>query len=137
MTVTADLRLGRWQDMLDAGPSRLADGSVRLLLTSPPYDNARTYEGTNEPVDFAELAAFALRVLCPGGTLCLGPTLEQLVVHAGDDDRDVAGPLADLGGAPTGTRTPAAHRGTLVGVGRGDVEVVGDLPVVVHRVGHR
>lgn len=25
----------------------MPDGSVRLLLTSPPYDNARTYEGTN------------------------------------------------------------------------------------------
>ncbi len=45
----------------------VSDGSVRLLLTSPPYDNARTYEGTNEPVDFGELAAFAL----PGGTLAM------------------------------------------------------------------
>ena len=40
-----DLRLGRWQDVLADDP---ADGSVRLILTSPPYDNARTYEGTNE-----------------------------------------------------------------------------------------
>jgi site-specific DNA-methyltransferase (adenine-specific) len=69
--MSADLRLGRWQDTLDAGPSRLADGSVRLLLTSPPYDNARTYEGTNEPVDFGELGGFALRVLCPGGVLAM------------------------------------------------------------------
>lgn len=65
--MTADLRLGRWQDVLADVP----DGSVRLLLTSPPYDNARTYEGTNEPVDFGELARFALRVLCPGGTLAM------------------------------------------------------------------
>lgn len=65
--VTADLRLGRWQDVL----ADVADASVCLLLTSPPYDNARTYEGTNEPVDFGELAAFALRVLCPGGVLAM------------------------------------------------------------------
>lgn len=70
--MSADLRLGRWQDTLDVGPQRLADASVRLLLTSPPYDDARTYEGTNDgPVDFGELAHFALRVLCPGGTLAM------------------------------------------------------------------
>jgi hypothetical protein len=63
-----DLRLGRWQDVLADDP---ADGSVRLILTSPPYDNARTYEGTNEPVDFGELAAWALLKLCPGGTLAM------------------------------------------------------------------
>lgn len=62
-----DLRLGRWQDVL----ADIPDGSVRLILTSPPYDNARTYEGTNEPIDFGELAVFALRVLCPGGTLAM------------------------------------------------------------------
>lgn len=67
-----DLRLGSWQSTLDAGPSRIPDASVRLLLTSPPYDNARTYEGTQtEPVDFGELARFALRVLMPGGTLAM------------------------------------------------------------------
>ena len=67
------LRLGSWQTTLDgAGPERVADASVRLLLTSPPYDNARTYEGTQtEPVDFGELARFALRVLMPGGTLAM------------------------------------------------------------------
>jgi DNA modification methylase len=63
-----DLRLGRWQDVL----ADMADGSVRLLLTSPPYDNARTYEGTHKgPVDFGELGRFALRVLCPGGVLAM------------------------------------------------------------------
>jgi hypothetical protein len=62
-----DLRLGRWQDAL----ADVADGSVRLILTSPPYDNARTYEDTNEPVDFDELAAFGLRVLCPGGVFAM------------------------------------------------------------------
>jgi hypothetical protein len=70
--MAVDLRLGSWQSTLDAGPSRVADASVRLLLTSPPYDNARTYEGTQtEPVDFGELARFALRVLMPGGTLAM------------------------------------------------------------------
>lgn len=63
-----DLRLGRWQDVLAEDP---ADASVRLILTSPPYDNARTYEGTNEPVDFAELAAWAIRKLCPGGVMAM------------------------------------------------------------------
>ena len=63
-----DLRLGRWQDVLADDP---ADGSVRLILTSPPYDNARTYEGTNEPVDFGEFAAWSIRKLCPGGTLAM------------------------------------------------------------------
>lgn len=67
-----DLRLGSWQSTLDAGSSPVADASVRLLLTSPPYDNARTYEGTQkEPVDFGELARFALRVLMPGGALAM------------------------------------------------------------------
>lgn len=70
--MTIDLHLGSWQSTLDAGPSRVPDASVRLLLTSPPYDNARTYEGTQtEPVDFGELARFALRVLMPGGTLAM------------------------------------------------------------------
>lgn len=66
-----DLRLGTWQETLDGGPSPVADSSVRLILTSPPYDKARTYEGTNEPVDFDALARFALRVLCPGGVLAM------------------------------------------------------------------
>lgn len=65
--MSADLRLGRWQDVLVDIP----DDSVRLILTSPPYDNARTYEGTNEPVDFGALAAFALRVLVPGGVMAM------------------------------------------------------------------
>lgn len=63
--MSVELRLGRWQHVL----ANVEDGSVRLVLTSPPYDNARTYEGTCEPVDFDELAAFFLRVLCPGGVV--------------------------------------------------------------------
>jgi len=62
-----DIRLGKWQQAL----STVHDASVRLILTSPPYDNARTYEGTNEPVDFGELAVFALRVLVPGGVMAM------------------------------------------------------------------
>ena len=65
--MSVDLRLGRWQDVL----SDIPDGSVRLILTSPPYDNARTYDGTCEPVDFAELARFCVRVLMPGGVLAM------------------------------------------------------------------
>jgi DNA modification methylase len=63
----ADLRLGRWQDVLRDIP----DGTVRLILTSPPYDDARTYEDQLEPVDFTALADFAIRVLVPGGTLAM------------------------------------------------------------------
>lgn len=62
-----DIRLGRWQDTLTDVP----DASVRLLLTSPPYDNARTYENSDASVDFGELATFALRVLMPGGVLAM------------------------------------------------------------------
>lgn len=62
-----DFRLGHWHDVL----ADIPNGSVRLILTSPPYDNARTYEGTNELVDFGELAAFALRVLIPGGVFAM------------------------------------------------------------------
>ncbi len=67
MMLDADLRLGKYQDVL----APVDDGSVRLILTSPPYDNARTYEGTAEPIDFGALSAFALRVLCPGGVLAM------------------------------------------------------------------
>lgn len=66
MTI-ADIRLGDYRDALADVP----DESVRLILTSPPYDNARTYEGTADAVDFAALADFAIRVLAPGGTLAM------------------------------------------------------------------
>lgn len=68
--MSVDLRLGEWADVLADVPS----DSVRLILTSPPYDNARTYEGTvgdDHAVDFTALADFAIRVLAPGGTLAL------------------------------------------------------------------
>lgn len=59
--------LGRWQDVLRDIP----DASARLVLTSPPYDNARTYEGTSPVVDFGELADFIVRVLVPGGVCAM------------------------------------------------------------------
>jgi DNA modification methylase len=59
--------LGDWRDHADS----IANDSVRLILTSPPYDNARTYEGTNDAVDFGELAQFFLRVLVPGGLVAM------------------------------------------------------------------
>lgn len=65
--MSADVRLGRWQDVL----GDIADASVRLILTSPPYDNARSYEGTLEPVDFSALGDFAIRVLAPGGAMVM------------------------------------------------------------------
>ncbi len=66
--MTLDLRLGRWEDRLSDVP----DASVRLILTSPPYDNARTYEGLGGgSVDFGSLADFAIRVLVPGGVLAM------------------------------------------------------------------
>ena len=46
------------------------------------------------------------------------PALEALLVHASDDDRDVARALADPAGAAARTRGEALHGGALVGVGR-------------------
>lgn len=62
-----DIRVGDWRDVL----TDIADESVRLILTSPPYDNAREYEGTADAVDFGALADFAIRVLAPGGTIAM------------------------------------------------------------------
>ena len=57
-------------------------------------------------------------------------------VHAAHDDRDVAGALADAGGAATGTGAPALERGALVGVAGRHVELVGVDLVVLLGVGH-
>jgi DNA modification methylase len=65
--MSAEVRLGRWQDAL----ADVADESVRLILTSPPYDNARTYEGQADAVDWDALAMFCERILVPGGTLAM------------------------------------------------------------------
>lgn len=46
----------------------LAAGSVQLVVTSPPYDNLRTYGGYE--FDFERIATELHRVLCDGGVLC-------------------------------------------------------------------
>lgn len=43
-------------------------GSVQLIVTSPPYDNLRTYDGYEW--DFETVARECHRVLCDGGVLC-------------------------------------------------------------------
>ncbi len=63
--------------------------------------------------------------------------LEQILGHAADDHDDVAGALADAGGAAARTRAPALQRRTLVRVARGDIQLVDELRVVVLRVGNR
>lgn len=65
--MSAVVHFGRWQEAL----SDLDANSVRLILTSPPYDNARTYEDAAESVDWSALADFCTRVLVPGGTLAM------------------------------------------------------------------
>jgi len=62
-----DIRLGPWERVL----KDVHDESVRLILTSPPYGEAREYEGKAPAVNFDALAAFALRVLVPGGVLAM------------------------------------------------------------------
>lgn len=44
------------------------DGSVQLFVTSPPYDNLRTYGG--HAWDFESTAREIYRVLCDGGIVC-------------------------------------------------------------------
>lgn len=43
--------------------------SIELVVTSPPYDNLRTYDGHAE-FDFETIAREIFRVLVPGGVLC-------------------------------------------------------------------
>ena len=67
-----------------------------------------------------------------------GPDVGELLGRvARDDDGDVAGALADAGGAATSTGAPPLEGGTLVGVARRDVELVGGDLVVVLGVGDR
>lgn len=51
------------EDLLDALP----EASIDLIVTSPPYDNLRTYKGFEW--DFEKIAAGSYRVLKPGGVL--------------------------------------------------------------------
>lgn len=55
------------QDSVEALRS-LADGSVQLVVTSPPYDALRSYGGHSW--DFEGTARELYRVLCDGGVLC-------------------------------------------------------------------
>lgn len=47
----------------------LPDASVHCCVTSPPYDDLRTYNGHNE-WDFKATGSELFRVLVPGGILC-------------------------------------------------------------------
>lgn len=47
---------------------KLRDGSVQLVVTSPPYDDLRRYGG--HAWDFEGIARQLFRVLCGGGVLC-------------------------------------------------------------------
>lgn len=47
---------------------RLKKGSVQLVVTSPPYDELRTYNGFEW--DFEKTAMQLYRVLCAGGIVC-------------------------------------------------------------------
>lgn len=48
----------------------LPSESIPLTVTSPPYDNARTYERENLSWDFSQVATELYRVTCPGGVVC-------------------------------------------------------------------
>ena len=64
----SDLRLG---DCLDTPPA-IASGSVDLTVTSPPYDNLRTYNGSLNDWTEAKwkaIIAELLRVTKPGGVV--------------------------------------------------------------------
>jgi DNA modification methylase len=54
-------------DCRDVLPT-LEAGSVQMCVTSPPYDNLRTYGGHSW--DFEAVALELFRVLCDGGVLC-------------------------------------------------------------------
>jgi site-specific DNA-methyltransferase (adenine-specific) len=58
-----DLRLGDCLDVL----ATLADNSIDLTVTSPPYDNLRTYNGFT--FDFEGIARELYRVTKPGGVV--------------------------------------------------------------------
>ena len=46
----------------------MEDNSIDMALTSPPYDNLRTYDGHSD-FDFEGIAQETYRVLKPGGVL--------------------------------------------------------------------
>lgn len=53
------------------GLKQIPDGSVQCCVTSPPYDDLRTYGGIEWNFDvFSEVARRLYHVLCDGGVLC-------------------------------------------------------------------
>lgn len=54
-------------DCLDYMRDNMGDGMVDLTVTSPPYDNLRTYNGDN--FDFESIANELYRVTTPGGVV--------------------------------------------------------------------
>jgi hypothetical protein len=104
--------------------SRLRGGGLRLLATRGTADavGATPARPPRRPVGRAPLHGGACAPAPP-------PT-------CGHDDGDVAGPLADAGGAATGAGPEATERRALVGEAGGDVELVPTLAVVVLGVGH-
>jgi site-specific DNA-methyltransferase (adenine-specific) len=65
--LTAETRSSLCKDSVDALRT-LPHGSVQLIITSPPYDNLRTYGGHSW--DFQGTAQELYRVLCAGGIVC-------------------------------------------------------------------
>ena len=56
-------------DVLD-GLRTVKSSSIDCVVTSPPYDNARTYQQENLSWNFESVAKELYRVLVPGGVLC-------------------------------------------------------------------
>jgi site-specific DNA-methyltransferase (adenine-specific) len=56
-------------DVVDALKT-IPSNSIHCGVTSPPYDNARTYQQDNLSWNFPEAAKELYRVLVPGGVLC-------------------------------------------------------------------
>ena len=102
-----------------------AAAACRLLATRARREAVRRHAGAATPATGRPLRLFAAPL-----------ALQLLLRHAGHHDRDVAGPLADAGGAATGAGAEAPQRRALVGEAGGDVELVAALAVVVLGVGH-
>jgi site-specific DNA-methyltransferase (adenine-specific) len=64
--MTCDIFEGFAEDILPL----LESNSIHQIVTSPPYDNARTYDTENLEWDFKRIAKELYRVLVPGGVLC-------------------------------------------------------------------
>ena len=129
--VVADRRLDRRPrlDRLVVASSSSCVIGVDVARRRPPRPRSRL--ATTGPGDTARTAVRGL-----GGDAGT-PAGDLLVGHAGEDDRDVAGALADARRTTTCAGPPALQRRALVGVAGGDVELVGIEPVVVLGVRRR